>query len=467
MENSSGGSRRDIAPLELMLAVMLGCAGAAALSYARVTPLLSVFFAVGVMGVVAFRRWRIAARFSDATNLEAFAEDIYLLGYLLTLASLLGLAPRLLADEKNLFQIAGIKLVTTVLGLALMMVFRQTARSWRGEAQRTQEEELSEHQRRLSSCSEALSHQAERLSSTLGEVLGRFDPTLLVPVAEWSNKAGEVFAAAVRALESLPESLESGREKLAGFSAGLEKAKHASGEFASVISAGPSSALHVLAGDLARVSASTGELGDSMTAMQSDARKTTGSLRELGDEAAKGEVGMGAIARELTTTAEALERAQGALQSLSNLHEEQPNLPINRLIDAVQSSASETAVVSRHLDASRADIERVAASARELTQELRSKFDGPFTQHLEKVDGLHGLLKATGEQMDQTMARLERAVSGVRLDPSLAGALVKGLKDIHEELTKTNAQLHDLATRETSAGEPRGSRGFLSGLLRR
>src|SRR5438105_3795685 len=125
--------RSDIKPLEFTVAVTVGGIGSAVLSSLRVSPLVSVGFALVVMLVLAFLRWRIASEFKDYESLEAFAEDIYLLGYLLTLAALLGLAPRLMSDEANLFSIAGLKLVTTVVGLGLMMIFRQTARRWAEE----------------------------------------------------------------------------------------------------------------------------------------------------------------------------------------------------------------------------------------------------------------------------------------------------------------------------------------------
>ncbi len=133
----------DVKPAEFTIAVIVGGVGSAVLSGLRVNPLLSVGFALVVMGVLAALRWRIASQFKDFESLEAFAEDIYLLGYLLTLAALLGLAPRLMSDDTNLFNIAGLKLTTTVVGLALMMIFRQAARRWAQEEERGEFDEVS------------------------------------------------------------------------------------------------------------------------------------------------------------------------------------------------------------------------------------------------------------------------------------------------------------------------------------
>src|SRR5437867_1389273 len=126
--------RSDLKPHEFVFTVIVGCVASAMLSWLHVPAWVSVVVAVGIMLILALLRWQIAKTNNrDYQSLEAFAEDIYLLGYLLTLAALLGLAPRLMSDESNLFQIAGLKLLTTVLGLALMMVFRQTARRWAEE----------------------------------------------------------------------------------------------------------------------------------------------------------------------------------------------------------------------------------------------------------------------------------------------------------------------------------------------
>lgn len=107
MNNKHSVSRSDVRPLEFALAVVAGGVGSALLSALQQNPWLSVGFALVVMGIVSFLRWRIASEFKDYQSLEAFAEDIYLLGYLLTLAALLGLAPRLMKEETNLFHIAG------------------------------------------------------------------------------------------------------------------------------------------------------------------------------------------------------------------------------------------------------------------------------------------------------------------------------------------------------------------------
>src|ERR1041384_4002838 len=141
--------RSDLKPLEFTLAVFVGGIGSMLLSWLRLDALVSVGFALVVMAVLAFLRWRIARQYKDFQSLEAFAEDIYLLGYLLTLAALLGLAPRLMSDDTNLFHIAGLKLVTTVFGLALMMIFRQTARRWTDDTRREREDEFYEEQKRF------------------------------------------------------------------------------------------------------------------------------------------------------------------------------------------------------------------------------------------------------------------------------------------------------------------------------
>ena len=71
----------DVKPMEFTIAVTVGGIGSAVLSGLRVNPLISVGFALVVMGVLAVLRWRIASEFKDFESLEAFGEDLYLLGY--------------------------------------------------------------------------------------------------------------------------------------------------------------------------------------------------------------------------------------------------------------------------------------------------------------------------------------------------------------------------------------------------
>src|SRR6266498_3866517 len=107
--------KRDLHPKQFIAIVFLGCVASALLSWLSVPGWVPLIVAGGLMLWLAAKRWQIARENNkDYQSLEAFAEDIYLLGYLLTLAALLGLAPRLMSNENNLFQIAGLKLVTTV-----------------------------------------------------------------------------------------------------------------------------------------------------------------------------------------------------------------------------------------------------------------------------------------------------------------------------------------------------------------
>ena len=101
--------KRDYAFVEFALVLVGSLALAAGLSYSSPNSLLSVGFCALAMLLLSIHRYRVASAANrDAESLEVFAEDIYLLGYLLTLASLLGLIPRLTADDSNLINIAGL-----------------------------------------------------------------------------------------------------------------------------------------------------------------------------------------------------------------------------------------------------------------------------------------------------------------------------------------------------------------------
>jgi len=424
--------RSDIRPLEFTLAVILGGIGSAVLSGLRVHPMWSVGFALLVMGVLAFLRWRIASEFKDFQSLEAFAEDIYLLGYLLTLAALLGLAPRLMSDDTNLFHIAGLKLVTTVVGLALMMIFRQMARRWAQEGEQGAIEEFEKQQRLFSEAVANLNQRADELTSKLAEVICRFDPAVLIPVAEWSNRAAAAFSTASKALEKVPDALEAGKSNLEALSGQLEYAKSAAGELAGVLTAGTAQAANVLTTELGRAKEAIGQLGPTVAGLQPASETAGKAIQKLGNQAEADAGKLAGMGNSFLATVEELKKAERTLKKLLDLHAVDSETPINRLVQALDTSAAKTTAAAERFENIQRDLRDTTIAIQGLAKQIDS----------------------------QAAARTADSAAATK-------QLVTQLGELRTEIGQTNAQLRALIVRPDGAPPPETKTSFFGGIFGR
>ena len=454
--------RSDIGPLQFAVAVIVGSVGSAALSYLHVPAWASVGFALVLMVVLALLRLRTASKFKDFQSLEAFAEDIYLLGYLLTLAALLGLVPRLMSDEANLFQIAGLKLVTTVVGLALMMIFRQIARRWADDEERGAVQRFAQQQQVFSDAVARLNQGADELTSKLNDIVQQFDPELLAPLAEWSNRAAGAFSAATNSLAAVPTSVENGMRSLTGLSEELERAKLAAGQLAGMLTVGTTPAANVFTTELGQATQAAVKLGVSVTALQPAGDAARDALQNLGAQAGTGAAKFGEIGDSLHRTALELGKVERALKKLVDLHATDPEMPMTRLVQALESSAANTAASTARFETVQSDLKSVASANHELAQRMESQITAPLVQHQQALDRVQQQLIRSGEQIEQTTKQLEIAAAANRPDPAAAAQLLTRLGELRSEMSQTNAQIKTLVARLDAAALPDGKPGFFS-----
>lgn len=132
---ASGRGERHLKDLPYLFA--FGCLGAFVLTAAEGmgrltgTPrLLASLFPILVMSTAAAQAWAQANRHKDRNLLESTAEDLYLMGYVFTLCSFLGLLT--VSDGIGGIRMgpAAAKLLTSVVGLAFLVLARNHARSW-------------------------------------------------------------------------------------------------------------------------------------------------------------------------------------------------------------------------------------------------------------------------------------------------------------------------------------------------
>jgi len=418
--------KSDNGPTEFAVAVVIGGVSSATLSFLHVPWWASVSFALGVMVILAGLRFRAAlgdkdgeGKYSkkDAQSLEAFAEDIYLFGYLLTLAALLGFAPRLMSDEANLFQIAGLKLVTTVVGLALMMIFRQLARRWAEEEQIGRADEFVQQQKLFTEAVARLNQGADDLTKKLTEVISKFDPTVLHPVTEWSNYAAAAFCAAANTLGAVPESLEKGVQSLARLTGDLDRAKSAAGELAGVLTAGTAQAANVLTTELGRTRDALGQFEVTVAALQPASENASQAIQKLGSQANIDAANLADIGKNFQGTVDELKKAERVLKKLFDLHTVDAETPLNRLVQALDNSSARMVTATDRSEAIQNNLREVISGIQTLTKQVDAQV---VANRPDSVVGLRlvaqlGELRSeigqTNEQIKTLVARLDTAVT--------------------------------------------------------
>lgn len=130
---SASTAKSDFSKIEFFITLALGFMFAFGLSWAgQVYPSLGLCLIC--MMVFGWRRYLQAAKVQDAGSLEVFGDQVYLLGYLFTIAAILGvfLQPGSSAADE-LIHAGALKLATTVVGLMVMCSFKETARLWNQE----------------------------------------------------------------------------------------------------------------------------------------------------------------------------------------------------------------------------------------------------------------------------------------------------------------------------------------------
>ncbi len=438
--------RSDIRPLEFTLAVIVGGIGSAVLSALHFHPLFSVSFALLIMGVLAYLRWRIASEIKDFQSLEAFAEDIYLLGYLLTLSALLGLAPRLMSDDTNLFNIAGLKLVTTVVGLGMMMIFRQTARRWAEEKEGETQEKFEQQQQRFSDAVARLNQGADELTAKLDEVVRRFDPELLNPVAEWSNRAAGAFSAATNHLEAVPAAVLTSLHQLSALNDDLGRVKTAAAELAGVLTSGTAQAANVLTAELGNVSQAAGSFGAAMVALTPTSEAAQGAMENLGSRAAKGATELGDVSEGFHRTALELGKVERALKKLGETETKDLNAPMNRLVEALDKSAAHATTSAERVATLNNGLQSFTAASQEVAKRMETHVGTPLAENQQALDRMQQQMIRAAEQIERVAKQLE-ATAASQPDGATTVQLLAQLSGLRGEMRQTNAHFKTLLER--------------------
>lgn len=437
-------ARSDIRPLEFTLAVVGGGVGSAMLSAYQPNPWVSVGFALTVMGGVSFLRWRIASKTHDFQSLEAFSEDVYLLGYLLTLAALLGLAPRLMTEETNLFHIAGVKLFTTMAGLAVMMVFRQMARGWAAASENGAVQNFVSQEELFGAAVARLNRSAEDLTAKMEEVAQRFDPDLLGPVAEWSNRAANALSGATRALEIIPDAMAPGTQSLQEFSSGLQRVKSSMTDLSATLTGQLAAASQELACNLGQASGAARNLGTTVTALQPASEAGRVGLENLGSQALQEVSRLGEVNQALGRIAIELTKVDQSLRQLDGNTALDLTAPLNRLVQALAAAADNVENSSDRLGQLRGDIQGFTIASDELVSRLSNEVAKPLATHEIALVRVQDQLADAARQIERVAQLMGKPSSEkARVDDRL----VTELGELRVSMAETNVQLQLLIGR--------------------
>ena len=437
-------ARRDIRPMEFTLAVVGGGTGSAILSAMLPNPWVSVSFALAVMGAVSFLRWRIASEVKDSQGLESFAEDVYLLGYLLTLASLLGLAPRLMADDANLFHIAGVKLFTTIAGLGVMMIFRQLARQWAEESEQGNAQQFERQEELFRAAVARLNRSAEELTLKMEEVARRFDPDLLGPVAEWSNRAANALSGATRAFESIPGATAPGVRSLQELGGDLARVKYAVSELSNALTTQLGTATQTLGRDLGEVGNAARILGSSVATLVPATESSRAGLERLGAQALQEVDRLAAVNQTLVQIAAELNGVEAAMRQLGGNGVADVAAPLNSLVKALALAADKADASSGHFERLQGDLRMVSEASLTLGKQLGSSVAVPLTAHEGTLNLVHQQLEEMVRQLGPISHQLIQAQTEETVGES---KLIKQAEALRISMDETNRQLHSLLVR--------------------
>ena len=206
----------------------LGLIFAFGLSWAS-QPVLSLGLCVLCMLVFGYRRFCEAQLARDGDSLEIFGDQVYLLGYLFTIAAILGIflqSHSAIGDE--LLNAGALKLTTTVVGLAVMCLFKETARLWNQEKTATIQDDNERLNSEVREAVRALVTDLAGLGGKLADMtksLGADSPARMAEFARNLGLIGDVLPSLYQSVEQTANRLNSLHPHVQNFDDALVSAR--------------------------------------------------------------------------------------------------------------------------------------------------------------------------------------------------------------------------------------------------
>ena len=133
------------------------------LSYLSLPSWITLSIPTATIIYYAFYSYKLDSLERDIDGLNHHAEQIYLLGYLLTLFAIFGVALTPQGEINELIKAAAVKLLASLSGITAMLILKEISHGW--EQDQTSKQELFEHDigRRISNFQVALDSLGERI----------------------------------------------------------------------------------------------------------------------------------------------------------------------------------------------------------------------------------------------------------------------------------------------------------------
>jgi chromosome segregation ATPase len=294
----------------------------------------------------------------------------------------------------------------------------------------------------------------------LQDVIGSFDPETLTPVADWSARASGAFSTATTAMATLPTAVENCVRGLVCLGDDLQRTRTAAAELAGILTAGTAQAANVLTAEFSQASQAAGKLGAQVSGLQPAGEGARAALQNLECQATAGAAKLSEVASSLHSTDQELAKMGRTLKRLLELHSDQPELPLNRLITALDANTTGAANSATKLETIQGELAAVATASQEVVQRMERHIEKPLMEHRETLDRTHQTMAAVANQFEGAKAQLETTATELKPDPAASEKLVAGLDSLRQEMGETNRQIQTLVKRLDAAAAPDGGPGF-------
>jgi chromosome segregation ATPase len=199
----------------------------------------------------------------------------------------------------------------------------------------------------------------------------------------------------------------------------------AASELAGVLSAGTAEAANALTAELGRAKDATGQFGTTVAALQPAGETACQAIQNLGTQAETDAAKLADVGERFEGTVEQLKKAEGTLKKLLDLHAVDTETPLNRLVQALDASASKTAAAAERFDKIQDNLREAITAVQTLTHAVQTQ------------------------------------VAGSKPDSAASQQLITRLGELRVEMGETNAQLKVLGARfDASAGTDNKPKSF-------
>lgn len=420
-------ARSEITKAEFAFVLLAGVGVAFGLSWAG-SMWSSLSLCLLCMAYFAVRRFRQAEAQKDSDSLEMFADQVYMLGYMLTISAIAGVVLQSQAQTPDLLKAGAVKLTTTIVGLVVMFIFKEFAHGWNQERERAGQQADAHVNAELRAAVRGLISEAESLRENVGGLVAAFDPETIHKMAVFADEFSDLMRGTAGALPPLKAALEQTAGGLASFQPRVEGAGRGLEVFNTALSAARSEGVVPLGVELqalvSRAVAGEGALGR----LSSAGEGLGGALDRLAKSFETEKERLAEVRDGFRRLMKSYESLEQRVQNILRLHETDATAPLSQLAKSVHESAEKLDALTRQLGAAAGEISLLrglglAETAKNLVQ-AASALDGNTARQTEVSSSLHSASESLAQvtkqlgEMRGTLANLTVQLERISARPS-------------------------------------------------